>query len=126
MDEKNTVEIDMNKPCTKCGQMGATGAGVCLECVSASLADNGQGLIDEALISSWKQMKQLMTIHTAAIKEAYLSSDDGKLSVGLSVELTPSEEIANSIRVKVKINFVESRIKDESMERVSFQQKLPI
>lgn len=125
MGEK-TIEIDMDKPCTKCGQMGAGPGSVCISCASAAILDNGQMLIDEALISVWNQVKHLMALHSSQIRMAYHKAEEGKLSIGMTAEISPSEEVMNALKVRVKINFVESRIKDESMERVSLQEKLPI
>ena len=33
----NSIDIDMDKPCTKCGVMGATQSGICLECATKSI-----------------------------------------------------------------------------------------
>ena len=121
-----TIEINMDKPCTKCGQMGAAQSGLCIQCATDFILDKGQRLIDESMISAWKQIKQLMALHKAQISTSYLKADDGKLSIGLTVELSPSVEVQDAIKVKVKINFIESRVKDESAERVSLQQKLSI
>lgn len=120
-----TLEIDMNIPCTICGQMGATGSGICLSCAGDQIA-GGERLIMESLISASKQLNNLMKSHQSEIHRAYLKAEDGKLSIGLTVELAPSEEIVNAIRVVAKINFIESRVKDATMERVSAQQKFPI
>lgn len=123
---EHKIEIDMDKPCTKCGQMGAMPNGICMECAAGSIIDNGERIFVESLVSASKQINKLMAIHSDEARKAYIKSDDGKLNIGLSVELSPSEEVQNAIKVKVKINFVESRVKDESMERVSSQQKLPL
>lgn len=32
MTDRRTVEIDMDKPCKRCGKGGATGNGYCLRC----------------------------------------------------------------------------------------------
>jgi hypothetical protein len=120
------IKIDMSKACTKCGQMGATPDGICIQCATDAIVDDGQRLIDESLISAWNQIKSLMALHTTQIRTSYLKSDDGKLSIGLTVEISPSTEVLNAIKVRVKINFIESRIRDESVERVSLQQKLPM
>ncbi len=53
-------------------------------------------------------------------------SEDGKLSIGMSIELAPSDEMPNTIVFRSKINFIESRVRDEKIGRVSAQQKLPM
>ena len=36
---KNVIEINMDKPCARCGKGGATQGGLCLECVSKKIIE---------------------------------------------------------------------------------------
>ena len=123
---ENKIEIDMNAPCTKCGQMGAMQNGVCMECAAKSIPDIGERLIVESLVSASKQINGLLAIYSDKIRKAYLVAEEGKMSIGIGIELSPSDEIADAVKVKAKINFIESRVKDESVARVSAQRNLPL
>lgn len=125
MGDAAEVNIDMNKPCVKCGQMGATGSGVCVECASESVV-NWERLVGEALAAGNANVHKLLTEHLPQVYRAYLMSEDRKLSIGISMELAPSDEMPNTIVVRSKINFIESRIRDEKTTRVSAQQPLPL
>lgn len=58
-------------------------------------------------------------------RRAYLGSEDAKVKIGCSLELAASTEMENTIDFRAKIDFVESRVRDERTGRVSAQQKLP-
>ncbi len=124
-----TIEIDMDKPCTSCGVMGALPIGKCMSCAADAILGpdvNGEKLIVQSLVSASRQIDALMALHSSEIHRAYVKSTEGKTSIGIAVEMSPSQEMPNAILVKAKINFIESRIKDESQERVSPQQNLPL
>lgn len=115
----------MDKACSQCGQMGATGSGLCMSCIADNMAGSPDRLVSESLISASKQINTLMAIHKDEVCKAYIKSD-GALSIGIKIELSPSKEVMNAMTVKAKLDFIESRVKDESVERVSAQQELPI
>jgi hypothetical protein len=87
---------------------------------------NPEALTKESLELAAKQINNLMIEHLAQVHRAYVSAIDGKVSIGLTVDLAPSEEMPNTILVRSKINFVESRVRDEKTGRVTAQQKLDI
>lgn len=123
------INIDKDKPCTKCGQMGVMQNGKCMSCATDHIVDNLAGkidLINNALLSASRQINAHLATHSLHIHKAYMGSEENKLSIGLTVELSPSEEVADEINVKAKINFIESRVKEESKERVSSQVKMDI
>lgn len=120
---KAEINIDMDKPCSVCGQMGALPAGLCIGC-AADAAFNPEKLMSEALALSAKQINNLLLEHLAQIHRAYVQSEDGKLSIGVSIELAPSNEMPNTIVLRSKINFIESRVRDEKTARVTAQEKL--
>ena len=122
----DTIHINMNKACVSCGAMGASESGMCMSCVADTLMGTGERLTTEALVSATTQINKLLATHSTKIHRAYLIAGEGKLSIGLTIELSPSEEMANAIKCTAKINFIESRVKDEITTRVSTQQKLPI
>ncbi len=119
------IKIDMDKSCQKCGVMGACGNGLCVSCMADNLV-NWENLIGEALVCGNKEIYNLLASHRPQIHRAYLMSEDGKLSIGMSIELAPSDEMPNTIVFRSKINFIESRVRDEKTGRVSAQQKLPM
>ncbi len=119
------IKIDMDKPCQKCGVMGAAGNGLCLSCTADNLI-NWENLIGEALVCGNKEIYNLLAAHRPQIHRAYLMSEDGKLSIGMSIDLAPSDELPNAIVFRSKINFIESRVRDEKTGHVSAQQKLPM
>ena len=120
-----TIEINMDKPCKKCGQMGAMENDFCMSCAADKIFDI-EKLITETLVCASKQIDQLMALHSAQIHRAYLTAEDAKLSIGITVDLAASDEMPNTIVVRSRINFVESRVRDEKTTRISAQQKLPI
>jgi len=111
------INIDAEKACKECGQLGATDSGICLECAIPKDSN-----IHLSLKSAISQINALVLSHEASVEMAYLNSKEDKVSIGLSIELSPSNEKPDTILVKTKINFIESRIKDEMSEQVSNRQ----
>jgi len=106
MNKEATIEIDMDKPCTKCGQMGATAAGVCLECATDAAVYGPLDMVKKAIDKGAAQLYQLLA------------------AIGMTIDLAPSDEMPDAIVVRSKINFIEARVRDEKTSRVSPQQKL--
>ena len=119
------INIDMNKPCTQCGQMGSTDSGLCLDCAGSNIV-NREDLMKHAVARGNKQCHDLLASHIQEVHRAYLSSDDGKLSIGLTIDIAPSNILQDALVVRSKINFVESRVRDEKTSQVDLQCKLPM
>jgi len=122
MTDKNEVEIDLSKACQKCGQMGATPSGLCLECIAENIVDWPK-LVNEAIAKGIDEAHKLLATHQAQIYRAYRMNNE--LSIGMTLELAPSDIMPNAILVRSKINFVESRVKDQKTAQVSAQRPLP-
>ena len=119
------ITIDGDKACTVCGQMGATGAGLCLGCI-ADGQFNLEDLLQEGMVLATKQINNLLIEHRAQVHRAYLQAGSGGISIGVKIDMEPSKEMQNTIVVISHINFVESRVKDAMSGRVSAQHKLPM
>lgn len=123
------IEIDMDKPCTACGQMGSAQGGICLECVADNLkktATHGSGQLTAlALGKGISDLNQHIVNHATQIHMAYLKSDDAKVSVGLKMELSSTRP--GRIDIKTDITFIESKVKDSSESHViEGQENLPL
>lgn len=116
MKDASTITVDMEKPCVHCGQMGATEGGACLSCVADMLKGNaaqGSGqLMGLALSKALSDIQNHICAHVNKIHRAYLVSEDSKVSVGLTMEL--SSKRAGRIDIKTGITFIESKVKDSS------------
>lgn len=104
---------------------GSCGGGICISC-AADLIGGKEKLVERALGKASKQIHDLFAKHKAEIYQAYVASDDGKLSIGLSAKLAPSLEMPDTIVVRCKINFVESRCRDQVTASISMQEKLAL
>ena len=112
----NTISIDMDKACIECGQMGATEGGRCLQCVTDSIKGQfpaGSGkLTASALTKALSDIQNHVCVHANQIHRAYLMSEDSKVSIGLTMEL--SSKRPGRIDIKTAITFIESKVKDSS------------
>ncbi len=125
MSKDNVITVDMDKPCVECGQMGATEGGRCFQCIADSLKGNvaaGSGeLTGMALSRGLADIQNHVVAHATKIHRAYLMSDDSKVSVGLTIEL--SSKRPGRIDIKTGITFIESKVKDSSESFVVEKQE---
>ncbi len=59
------IKIDMDKPCQKCGVMGAAGNGLCISCTADNFV-NWENLIGEALMCGNKEIYNLLASASSA------------------------------------------------------------
>ena len=110
MTENPTLEIDMEKPCNVCDEMGATKNGLCLKCVTASLkAFKGRAIGFLTLTRAKAELCVLIDECAKKIDQAYIKAD-GDLTVALGLKMAGTR-MAGEIEIIASINFVESRIK---------------
>ncbi len=110
-----TIEIDMDTPCSQCGQIGSTGkGGICLECVTNRLSKIGPKTIKAVA----DQVEAMLFTYQANLNRAYPNEED--LKIGFSVDIGPGT--GGDLIVTVKMSFVESRVKDETQTTVNEQQ----
>lgn len=105
------IKIDMDKPCTKCGQMGS---GICLECATQKYSRIGEKVI--ANIAD--HVENLLRTYLPNLNRAYLNEDSMK--VGFSVDIEPGT--GGDLVITTKISFVESKVKDELQVTVNERQ----
>ncbi len=122
MEETPTLEINMDKECTRCKTMGATPGGLCLECI-ASIFENrtiGYNVIHRAKI----ELCTMLDEYAEEIDKAYIKASND-LTIALGLKLTPTR-LAGEVELVASINFVESRIKHAIKVLIdSKQRKLP-
>lgn len=110
MTEIPKLEIDMDKECERCHEMGATPSGLCLECIAEGLKKAKYQAIGILTIQKAKsEICAMLDEYHEEIDKAYVKAERD-LAVALSVKLTPMR-LAGEIELVVGINFVESRIK---------------
>ena len=110
MTENPTLEIDMEKPCNVCGEMGATKNGLCLKCVTASLkAFKGRAIGFFTLTRAKAELCALIDEAAKEIDEAYIKAE-GDLTVDLKLKLAGTK-MAGEVETIMTINFVEGRFK---------------
>ena len=105
-----TINIDMDKACSKCGHMGACGNGLCMECSGKLMTEKAKWKIGEktikaciSIIQSYLWQKQ------SEINRAYVLMP-GEISIGLSLKILPDSGIN---QVKGGINFTIEKCKED-------------
>lgn len=111
-----SIEINMDKACVQCGQMGAAQGGICISCAADNIkkqATSGSGeLTALALSKGISDLQNHIVTYATKIHRAYLMSEDSKVSVGLKMELSSARP--GRIDIKTDITFIESKVKDSS------------
>jgi len=126
MNEIPTIKIDMDAVCKKCGKKGAYENGLCMSCSIKPLKqalhrELSKMTMDIELIDRAKaELSGLLDNYAVQICKAYVQNDD-ELTVSLSLKFSPGDA-ANSIELEVKINFVESKVKDSVKVLVNEKQ----
>ena len=121
-EEIPTLEIDMDKECSRCGDMGAAPNGLCLTCVASVFVGRtiGYNVIQQAKA----EICAMIDEYADEIDKAYIKASN-ELAVSLGLKLSPTR-IAGEVELVASINFVESRIKHAVKVTISERQrKLP-
>ncbi len=117
-----TIEINMDKECGQCHEMGTTPSGLCVKCV-ANIFDSraiGYNAIHRAKI----ELCAMLDEYAEEIDKAYIKASND-LTIALGLKLTPTR-LAGEVELVASINFVESRIKHAVKVLIdSEQRKLP-
>lgn len=115
MSKNNVININTDKPCLKCGAMGALDNGLCMTC-----ATNKAYPIGEKTINAIKdQVEQMLRTYLMNLNGAYRNEE--KLIIGFSSIVEPGT--GGDLIINTKINFVESRVKDELEQTVNEAQQ---
>jgi len=110
MDDIPTLEIDMDKECTRCNTAGVGKGGLCLQCVSELLKKAQFDAIGTLTLQKAKaEICNMIDEYHKEIDEAYVKAD-GELTVALGLKMAGTR-MAGEVELIVSINFVESRIK---------------
>ena len=141
-DKSHTIEINMDVKCSRCRKRGALKNGLCLECMNKGLVRGEFDHIIKPLTEEGQQIlkggqpkmekigdktkgfinqcvRDLLNTYDHEINAAYIRAD-GKLSINFSVSIEPGKGEDN--RVKVGINFVSERVKDEHEANIDEMQ----
>lgn len=102
------ININLDKPCPRCGTMGVTERGICKACIAKELA---AGVGPKTLLQIQRQVEELFDTYQEKISLA-IKKNENKLTVAFNVELALSPN--NNVAVQTSIGFVESKIKDKS------------
>ena len=113
------ISVNMDQPCTSCGQMGAVNStGICLECVAKRVT--GERIGPKSIGVIMDRIGKHLSTYYHEINEAYLKCDE--LTIGFSVKVKQSKVEANSIEITTGITFVADKIKDDSTDLVNEAQ----
>jgi len=112
------IEIDTDKKCSQCGQPGAGQGGICLDCVAKNIEQPIDRIGPKTIKAVADQIEGMLFSYTANLNQAYLSEDS--LKVSFTADISPGT--GSDLIVTVKMNFVESRIKEETSQVVNERQ----
>lgn len=118
MPKIKAVKVDLEKECEKCGEAGATQAGMCLKCIAKLFKGQAIGFV--TIQQAKTELCELLDGFHKEIDEAYVKAD-GDLTVSLGVKMAGTR-MAGEIELTVSINFVESRIKHAVRVKVNEKQ----
>lgn len=110
MREGNVIDINMDRKCEKCGKPCATQSNLCLECVEEKMKHKLEPIGKKTIKAIGDQAVEMLKAYLLNLNVAY--RNEKNLKIGLAIEIQPGT--ANDLIVTTKINFVESRVKDES------------
>lgn len=106
MEIASVININTDKPCSKCGVLGALENGLCMKCAFERYHNKIGSKTIEAIRD---QVEQMLRTYTLNLNDAYKKMDDLKIS--FAVEIGPGT--GGDLIVTTKMNFIESRVKDE-------------
>ncbi len=118
MPKIKAVKVDLEKECEKCGEAGATQAGICLKCIAKLFKGQAIGFV--TIQQAKTELCALLDEYHKEIDESYLKAD-GDLTISLGLKLTGTR-MAGEIELTVTISFVESRIKRTVKIKVNEKQ----
>ena len=116
-----TLNIDMDAACPQCGKGGSVNGGLCFRCAEGVaerlliLKKQGEsemisGIGQKAIDMMIKQTGDLINTHKRKIQEAFLQAEDGKMKVGLSVNIM---QVGPKLAVETSISYVVEKISDK-------------
>ncbi len=117
-----SLEIDLDKECSKCSEEGVTKSGLCLKCIAQVYKNRtiGYQVIQQAQVEICAMLEE----YAEDIDKAYIKADND-LTIPISIKLGPTR-IAGEVELIVASNFVKDRIKYKIKVVVdSKQKKLP-
>ena len=116
----STLEIDMDAACPQCFKLGTVKDGICLRCAMGKLIINPKteykggemisGIGQKAIDMMIKQTADLINTHKRKIQEAFLQAEEGKMKVGLSVNI---QQVGPKLAVETSISYVVEKISDK-------------
>lgn len=117
-----TVDIDMDKECNRCSEKGATRSGLCLKCITETMAN--RTISYKVIRQAQAEICAMLEEFAEDIDKAYIQADND-LTVPFTVQFKPTR-IAGEIELIVGTNFVKDRVKHKIKVVVdSKQRKLP-
>lgn len=110
------IKVDTDKACSKCGEMGACGNGLCMQCS----ADRFLGQpISEAVLQGLINIREELVGATQQLREAYLKED--VLSISMSIKVSPARE-QNNYNVEHSVTFTLEKFTRKGKTKVSPNQ----
>lgn len=117
-----TVDIDLDRECSRCSEKGTTKSGLCLKCIADSMKNRTIGF--NVIRQAQAEISAMLEEFAEDIDKAYKKADND-LTVPFTVQFKPTK-IAGEIELIVGTNFVKDRVKHKIKVVVdSKQRKIP-
>ena len=111
MSEIPTINVNMDKACSACGEPGACQNGMCLKCNGKNLTEKLRWKIGDKTIGLISEtLKSMLWQYQAEINRAYTLTP-GELSISLTAKICPSD---GTNEVKCGISFTLEKLKAET------------
>ena len=78
-------------------------------------------MINKALDSASAQITEMIKSHDSQILQSYLDSEEGKVNIGSSIEIRRDNMNSDVFIVKAQIQFIESRVRDFKITKITNQ-----
>jgi len=125
-----TIQVDLDKPCRKCGSHGVAPTGLCFRCATKALQDETRG----SARMDTKNDQQIDLIISTAVEMIISQLEDHR--DGLADALARNGELSVSIGVKAvregtvnllgsKVAFTKEKVVDEKKRMIHDQEQLP-
>ena len=132
-----TINVDMDKKCSRCGKNGATQNGICMKCMGNMVkkgelnhiikkvkGDRMNESENTKLVDGIRDMvDRLLEEKADHIGQAVELTEDGKVSVGIGVKIVETEIGVKEIKVSLRL--VKERIKAEKAWLLDSRPNLP-
>jgi len=106
-----TIDINMDRDCERCGEVGVLPSGLCMKCVAEGMKED----IHEALIAEGGGMKSLLKVTEAKVSARI--DGDGTLHKHISIKATmPYTEEANAFLGEHVEEALEAKIDARQLE----------